>query len=697
MVTRDKKVVFDCMTCGYPIYKGETVHKEKVVNYFASNGRNTYYSWKTYGGTKEAKTWIQCDWCIQEWEKEKARDRKARWNYEQELEKRKQEIEIKKSEREEEIQKIRKKISWYKNASFLILGVLASPFLYFFVSAEMEPKEKSFSRTGIRTGKEREKTEKSTWKEKLLLVLFLEFCAYLVWIFIWRFIDIDRLIIRLFYNIPEVPFLIYPPEIANTAQKFRFRRRSKGKGSFEIINNVNNSNELVESNEKHEEYKLNKEQELVEKLVLEGQNVFLTGGAGTGKSFLLRHLIKLLQEKHGAERVGVTSTTGIGAIIIKGTTIHSFLRLGMISHLPEEILLRKAKTSENWRKIQVLIIDEISMLDGTIFEKLEKIARVIRWNDVPFGGIQLLLVGDFAQLPPVSKKIVYCFEVSSWEKCINHSVNLTQVYRQKEDWFINCLEDIRFGTITKEKWEDMINRLTREPDWPDDGIEPTTLFSTKAKVKEFNEKQTTKLFKNKSYSFSAHDEERFPNSLKRLIKDCPAYSELELRVGTQVMLIVNKHELELVNGSQGVVVGFTREFSALFLIPYPIVRFDNGEELVIKEHVWDKIEGYNEKGQVIISASRRQIPLIPSWAITIHKSQGQSIARLKIDASDCFANGQVYVALSRATNPQYLQIINSSYQKIKCDEKVANFYRTLSFVPKEVKTKEGENVEENTE
>lgn len=422
------------------------------------------------------------------------------------------------------------------------------------------------------------------------------------------------------------------------------------------------------------EENLNEEQKKVKELVLAGKGAFLTGSAGTGKSFLLQQLITILQAKYSAQRVGVTSTTGTGAIIIGGVTLHSYLGIGLgenLTHLLTSIS-NSRKAQANWKRVRVLIIDEVSMLPGELFEKLEIIARKIRDNDKPFGGIQLVLVGDFCQLPPAGKTFSkYCFEVDAWSRCINETVNLKQVYRQKSSWFINYLQDIRFGRLSKLKWENMLNWLGREPQWPDDGIKPVSLFSTNQEVGNINNQELAKLSDN-SYFFLAKDEEREEGELKKWVKNCPAAEKLELKVGAQVIFIKNWWEKKLVNGSQGVVVGFTNDSS-----PLPIVKFINGKQLTIEAWKWEKIGGYNTKNRPIILATRTQIPLILAWAITVNKSQGQSLERVKIDLAKCFMGGQVYTALSRATNPQYLQIINFSYTRLWCDSKVRNFYCSL--------------------
>ncbi|CAG8810077.1 25550_t:CDS:2, partial [Racocetra persica] len=322
------------------------------------------------------------------------------------------------------------------------------------------------------------------------------------------------------------------------------------------------------------------------------------------KSYLFQKLITSLQEKYGKKQVGVTATSGIGAEVIGGTTLHSFLGIGVDSNLSVEELLDRILTSrssyarKNWRKIKVLIIDEISMLGGELFDKLESLARQIRQSEQPFGGIQLILAGDFCQLPPVGKSPLYCFAAKAWENYI------------------------RLGRFSKSRWEKFVSLLAREPTWPDDGIRPVSLYATSQEAEATNNHELIQL-PEPSYLFTADDQEKEPGKLKELIRDCLAAAKLELKIGAQVMLITNYLEKRLVNGSQGVVI--------------------------------EKIEGYDNNNQPVISATRTQIPLILSYAITIHKSQGQTIERLKVDLSKCFVSGQIYVALSRASDPQFLQ------------------------------------------
>jgi hypothetical protein len=218
-------------------------------------------------------------------------------------------------------------------------------------------------------------------------------------------------------------------------------------------------------------------------------------------------------------------------------------------------------------------------------------------------------------------------------------------------------------------WENMLSWCGKEPKWPQDGIKPTILFSTNREVASVNEKELARL-PECSVFFLAEDKEKVAGKLELLVKSCLAKEKLELKVGTQVMLIKNWHEEKLVNGSQGIVVRFTPN-------GLPVVRFTSGRELTVGRDKWERVEGYDYKGKPIVSAVRKQIPLILSWAITIDKSQGQSIERLKVDLTKCWRGGQVYTALSRATEPKYLWIINFAYNRLWCDPKVKEFYRVL--------------------
>ncbi|KAK9703943.1 DNA helicase, variant 3 [Basidiobolus ranarum] len=195
---------------------------------------------------------------------------------------------------------------------------------------------------------------------------------------------------------------------------------------------------LVEQNtfSRKNPIQLSHEQKRTLTLALEEKcNIFFTGSAGTGKSLLLQELIKRMRGKYRREEVAVTASTGIAACNIGGTTLHSFAGVGLGSDGVDQLLkmvLKQKRTKKRWIAVKVLIIDEISMLDGAFFDKLEFIARRVRACNKPFGGIQLVTTGDFFQLPPVSKDSLFCFEAASWKSCIQNTIHLTQVFRQRE-------------------------------------------------------------------------------------------------------------------------------------------------------------------------------------------------------------------------------------------------------------------------
>jgi DNA replication protein DnaC len=434
---------------------------------------------------------------------------------------------------------------------------------------------------------------------------------------------------------------------------------------------------------------LNEQQKKVFNLaVTNKESLFFTGSAGTGKSFLLKRIISSLRLYHGEEDIAITATTGIAAEKIGGVTLNSFagIRLG---DSPIEDMIRMVKHSEQarrrWQVIKYLLIDEVSMLSGELFDKLELISRIMRDNSQDFGGLTLILSGDFFQLSPISGK--YLFEALEWKNCVKHNIQLAKVHRQEEGKLIEILNKLRLGEISDEDSE-FLRQLSRAPDYPDDGIKPTLLYATNEETKKINDSEIEKI-PSSPFFYQAIDWENSSGRLKAF-ENSLIPSNLCLKFGAQVMLIKNLSE-NLVNGSQGVVIGFQKKNCEIsqyvkrddknskfskknYSFALPIVRFANGVEKIIEPTEWTVETPINR----IVRASRQQIPLILSWAITIHKSQGQTIERLKVDCRKIFATGQLYVALSRATSIKYLQIVNFRKDRILCDEKVKDFYRNLS-------------------
>lgn len=492
---------------------------------------------------------------------------------------------------------------------------------------------------------------------------------------------------------------------------------------------------------------LSLEQREVLRKVLDGRSIFFTGSAGTGKSVLLREIIKCLKNRHtkpnyfknipgnrtdDASAVAVTASTGLAACNIGGITLHSFAGIGLGKEDADKLVKkvkRNRKNMRKWRTVKVLIVDEVSMIDGELFDKLEYVARKVRRKETPFGGIQLVLTGDFFQLPPVPDKdrgARFAFEAETWSAVVTETYQLCKVFRQKDNTFSTILNEMRLGRITPETV-----RTFQERSKPLTGtgeIEATELFPKKADVERANNKRL-KALKGDKVVYEAVDiyKDDFLKE-RNLLDNMIAPKVLTVKEGAQVMSIKNIDET-LVNGSVGTVVGFMdentyhrlmgfdeddedsqsysddettifgkkpksfrsledslmRKLSAVDELQsaathkgrnYPVVRFQYPDgtfrEVLLSPEKWT-IEDYDGK----VLASREQVPLILAWALSIHKAQGQTLQYVKVDLNHAFEKGQAYVALSRATSLDGLQVHGFSESKVMVHPKVINFYNTL--------------------
>ncbi len=403
-------------------------------------------------------------------------------------------------------------------------------------------------------------------------------------------------------------------------------------------------------------------------LLTQGESIFLTGAGGTGKSAVIKIFVRNFSRKLN---MAVTSTTGTSALLVEGTTLHSYLGIGVgkssVDALTRKIFGMKW-LHDRWNKLDCLIIDEISMLDPDLFDKLEKIARIVRSNQKPFGGIQIVASGDFCQLPCVGTD-KFCFEANAWATCINHTIYLTQVIRQNTGVFQDCLNKIRLGNIDNQVKEVISSRIGANLT-NDFGIQPTRLYSTNNSVDKVNNRELDKLAE-EDIEFYEYNMEIFRFSsakqkhIEKFKKFCTTPETLQLCVGTQVMLTYNMDlQAGLVNGSRGIIETFVGD--------YPLVRFLNGEKRVIENHSWD-IEENNRKILTV-----QQVPLRVAYAISIHRSQGCSLDYAEIDLSDVFEDGQAYVALSRLKTLEGLSIISVDFDKITANTKAVEYYMHLN-------------------
>ncbi|CCE61848.1 hypothetical protein TPHA_0B01750 [Tetrapisispora phaffii CBS 4417] len=309
---------------------------------------------------------------------------------------------------------------------------------------------------------------------------------------------------------------------------------------------------------------LSEEQKTIIKLAKDGHNIFYTGSAGTGKSVLLRELIKVLKSQHGSDSVAVTASTGLAACNIGGTTVHSFAGIGLGKEDAERLVSKVYKSirhRERWKNIKILVIDEISMIDSSLLDKLDYIAKKLRKNNFPFGGIQLIFCGDFFQLPPVKKTndptVKKAFESDLWNNAFNITVKLENVFRQKGDLeFISMLEKARLGKIDDET-EKQFKQLDRMLD--NDDIAPAQLFPTRKEVEIANISQL-RILKGDIYAYTSIDggSIKDPKMRQNLLENFMAPKVLPLKVGAQVMMIKNV-DSTLVNGSLGKIVAFINQ------------------------------------------------------------------------------------------------------------------------------------------
>ena len=457
--------------------------------------------------------------------------------------------------------------------------------------------------------------------------------------------------------------------------------------------------------------KLSPEQTYALQAFENGNNIFVTGPGGTGKTELIQHIVKTAEINK--KKVQVCALTGCAALLLSkcnARTIHSWSGIrqgkGEIEKIISDIFKNK-KATKSWKTTDVLIIDEISMMSKFIFELLDTIGKRIRRNITkPFGGIQLVFTGDFYQLPPVGNNMEeseFCFESLKWIETftIDNHIELITMFRQSDPIFQSILLNIRKGKIDETQIKLLETYVNREYDsTKHNGCIPTKLFPTKQKVDYYNQLMFDKLpvqsyeyniitktncrtyLDNSNRVISVEDLERSSNiakttqenEIRNLQINSPCMELLSLKIGASVMCTTN---LDLDNGICNGSLGIIMDFHMKLGIPIPFVKFANGITREIQIQYWQSEE--------YPSIAIGQLPLCLAWAITIHKIQGATLSMAEMDiGKTIFEYGQTYVALSRVQSLDGLYLSGFYHQNIRANPKVTLFYNNIPDVEYEI-------------
>lgn len=402
--------------------------------------------------------------------------------------------------------------------------------------------------------------------------------------------------------------------------------------------------------------------EAIEKM-MSGANVFLTGEPGAGKTYTLNEFIKQAHAK--GKRIAMTASTGIAASHIDGMTIHSWSGLGIKDSIRDEDIDKMAfqpKMVEKYNACDILVIDEVSMLHGSRLDMVNRVAKWLRSSDRPFGGLQVIFVGDLFQLPPVTRGsdvVDFVHTSESWAEAAPEVCYLLEQHRQGADSeLLTILREMRAGEMSHTSRSLLMSRIVTAPD--DDSV--TRLYTHNLDVDALNRGMLAKLeTKLKTFHMTSTGDQYKVDAMKRNLL---VPEKLDLKVGAEVMFCANNFDEGYVNGTRARVVRFYEG--------QPVVETTDGNEIQVGKYTWRQ---YHEKGFEIASVT--QYPLRLAWAVTVHKSQGLSLDAAIIDLSQAFTPGMGYVALSRVRSLEGLYLVGMNEQALMMNQQIAKYDKEL--------------------
>lgn len=406
-----------------------------------------------------------------------------------------------------------------------------------------------------------------------------------------------------------------------------------------------------------ETFQLSDEQRIALDMLRSGENIFLTGGAGSGKSFVVKELTKDLDPKG----MPILASTGAAAVLLGGRTFHSFFGLGIMEGGGDATFQRASKDNKilnRIAKVEGCIIDEISMIPGEALMIAEALAQKARGSILPWGGMRMIAVGDFGQLPPVTKNNSqrdWCFLNPVWEKTGFQVCQLQHNQRVHDSEFLDVLADIRNGQMNQKVFE-FLNAHTKRHDEDHPG---TRLFPRRDQSENYNQKKLSEIpEKETEFDSIFFGDEKFVTSLK---KSAPVPEKLKLKIGCRVIFLKNDAQKRWVNGTRGTLVDFDNE--------HLTIRKDHGREVSVEKMTFSLLDADGN-----VRASVIQYPVTLAYATTIHKSQGATLDELWCDLGSLWEPGQAYVALSRLRDPSGLHIVRWNPKSFIVDPLVQKFY-----------------------